>query len=69
MKKGQLPGWLSSKEPTASAGDKGDGFDPGLGSPGEGHDNPLQCLCLKNPMNRGAWQATQSIGLQRVGHD
>lgn len=35
MKKGQLPGWLSSKEPTASAGDKGDGFDPGLGSPGE----------------------------------
>jgi len=25
--------------------------------PGEGIDNPLQCYCLENPMDRGAWQA------------
>ena len=31
----------------------------GLGrSSGEGNDNPLQCSCLGNPMDRGAWQAT-----------
>ena len=30
---------------------------PELGrSPGEGNGNPLQCSCLKNPMNRGAWR-------------
>ena len=23
----------------------------------EGHSNPLQCSCLGNPMDRGAWQA------------
>jgi len=27
-------------------------------SPGEGNGNPLQCSCLGNPMDRGAWQAT-----------
>ena len=26
-------------------------------SPGGGHSNPLQCSCLENPMNRGAWWA------------
>ena len=32
---------------------------PRLGrSPGGGHGNPLQCFCLENPMDRGAWQAT-----------
>ena len=25
--------------------------------PRGGHDNPLQCSCLQNPMDRGAWQA------------
>ena len=25
--------------------------------PGGGHGNPLQCSCLKNPMERGIWQA------------
>ena len=31
---------------------------PGSGrSPGEGHGNPLQCSCLENPMDGGAWQA------------
>ena len=27
-------------------------------SPGGRHGNPLQCSCLENPMDRGAWQAT-----------
>ena len=27
-------------------------------SPGEGNGNPLQCSCLGNPMDRGAWQVT-----------
>ena len=32
---------------------------PGLeGSPGEGNSNPLQYSCLRNPMDRGAWQTT-----------
>ena len=32
---------------------------PGLGrSPGEGNGNPLQCSCLENPMDGGAWWAT-----------
>ena len=26
-------------------------------SPGGGNGNPLQCSCLENPMDRGAWQA------------
>ena len=27
-------------------------------SPGEGNGNLLQCSCLENPMDRGAWWAT-----------
>jgi len=35
------------------------GSIPGSGrSPGEGNSNPFQYSCLKNPMDRGAWQAT-----------
>ena len=34
----------------------------------EGNDNPLHYSCLKNPMDRGAWQATVH-GVARVGHD
>ena len=38
----------------ASAGDAGS--IPGWGrSPGEGNGNPLQCSCLENPTDRGAW--------------
>ena len=34
------------------------GSVPGSGrSPGEGQSNPLQCSCLENPMDRGAWWA------------
>ena len=35
------------------------GWIPGLGrSSGVGTGNPLQYSCLKDSMNRGAWQAT-----------
>ena len=27
-------------------------------SPAEGNDDPFQCSCLENYMDRGAWQAT-----------
>ena len=46
----------------ANAGDAGSITGSGR-SPGEGHDNPLHS-CLKNPIDRGAWQATQSTGSQ-----
>ena len=47
---------LAVKNPPADAG--GVGPVPELGrSPGEGNGNPLQYSCLKNSMNRGAWQA------------
>ena len=37
-------------------------------SPGVGNGNSLLCSCLKNPMDWGAWQAIQSMGVQRVRH-
>ena len=44
------------------------GLIPGLGRcPGEGHGNPLQYSCLKNPMGT-AWWATVHR-LQRVETD
>ena len=51
------PGGSDGKESACNAGDLGS--IPGLGrSPGEGNGNPLQCSCLENPMDRGAWQGT-----------
>ena len=35
---------------------------------GEGNGDPVQCSCLENPMDRGAWQAT-AHGVTRVGHN
>ena len=32
-------------------------------SPGEGNGYSLQCSCLENSVDRGDWQATQSIDL------
>ena len=51
---------LMVKNMPANVGDIGDSSSiPGLGrSPGGGHDNALQCSCLENPMDRGAWWAT-----------
>ena len=48
------------KNPPANAGDVRDaGLIPGVGrSSGEGNVNPLQYSCLRNPMDRGALQAT-----------
>ena len=60
-----LPGGSDSQESAYNAGDLG--LIPGLGrSSGGGHGNPLQYSCLENPKDRGAWWATQSIGLQRI---
>ena len=62
-----FPGGTSGKEVKhigkvlANAGDIGDvGLIAGLGrSLGGGFENdPLQYSCLKNPMDRGAWQAS-----------
>ena len=66
-----LPWWLSGKESTSSVGDTGDkGLIPGSGrSPREGSGSPLQCSCLENPIDREAWQATQSMDSQRLGYD
>ena len=35
---------------------------------GEGNVNPLQCSCLENPRDRGAWWLP-SVGSHTVGHD
>ena len=35
---------------------------------GEGDGNPLQCSCLENPVDRGAWQATVHR-VTGVGHN
>ena len=55
---------VQCKESACNAGDTGD-LDsiPGSGrSPGEGNGTHSSILALKNPMDRGAWQAT----VQRV---
>ena len=49
-----LPWWLSSKESTCNAGDRG--LIPGSGrSPGEETGNSFQYSCLENPRNRGGY--------------
>ena len=51
------------KESACNAADLGS--IPGSGrSPGEGNGNPLQYCCLENRMDRGTWQAIQSMELQ-----
>ena len=52
-----FPGVSDGKESACNIGNPGS--IPGSGrSPGEGNGNPLQCSCLENSMDRGAWQAT-----------
>ena len=53
-----FPGGSVGKESTCYAGDRGNAvLILGLGrSPERRHGNPLQHSCLKNPMDRGAWQ-------------
>ena len=52
--------FLCGSDGKGSACNVGDpGSTPGSGrSPGEGSGNPLQCSCLENPVDGGAWQAT-----------
>ena len=45
------------EESACNAGDLGSILGSGR-SPGEGNGNPLQCSCLENPMDRGAWLAS-----------
>ena len=55
-----FPGGISGKAPTSCQWKRlrDVGSIPGLRrSPGGGHGNPLQCSCLENPMDRGAWRA------------
>ena len=52
-----FPGGSDGKESACNAGDLG--LMPGSGRfPEEGNSNPLQCSCLENPMDGGAWWAT-----------
>ena len=55
---------LMIKNPPANAGEVRDmDSAPGLKkSPGGQCGNPIQCSCMENPMERGAWWAT----VQRV---
>ena len=52
-----FPAGSDGKESTCNAGDPGS--IPGLGrSPGEENGNTIQCSCLGNLMDGGAWWAT-----------
>ena len=52
-----FPGGSDGKEYACNAGEPGS--IPGSGrSPGEGNGLPLQYSCLKNSVDRGAWQST-----------
>ena len=47
-----------SNLPAIAGGGRDAGSAPGWGrSPERGRDSPLQCSCLENPMDRGAWRA------------
>ena len=70
VKRGGLPWWLSNKQHTSQHSRRGS--TPGLGKyPGEGNGNPRQYSCLKNPMDRGACQATVhgNSNSRRAEHD
>ena len=61
-----FPGGSVVKNLPAKAGNLGS--IPGSGrSPGEGNGNPLQCSCLENPTDRGAWQAPV-CGVDKESH-
>ena len=61
---------LVVKNPPVNAGDLRDASSiPGSGrSPGEGHGNPRQYSCLKNPMDRQNL-TDYSPWVRRVGHN
>ena len=57
-----IPGGSVVKNSPANSEDVGDwGLNPRWEKfHEEGNDNPLQCSCLENPMDRGDWRATYS---------
>ena len=58
-----FPGGSAVKNLPADAGDVS--LIPGSGRfPGEGNGSPLQCSCLGNPVDRGAWRL-QSMGVTK----
>ena len=62
-----FPGSSDSKKSACNTGDLGS--IPGLGgSPGEGHGNPLQSSCLKNPHGQRSLEGYSPWG-HRVGLD
>ena len=63
-----LPWWLRLGESACNKGEL-DSIPSWRRCPGGGDCNPLQNSCLKNSMDREAQHSTQSIGLQRSGHD
>ena len=79
-KRGHLGGSVVKNLPASVRDARDAGSAPRLGrSPGKGNGNPilgwesswemaLQCSCLENPMDSGAWRATVH-GVARIGHD
>ena len=63
-----FPGGARANNLPANAGDARDASSiPGSGrSPGAGKGNLLQDVCLRNSMDRGAWQVP-ALGVTRVG--
>ena len=62
-----FPDGSAVKNTPANEGDEG--WIPGLGrTTGEGSGNLLQCSCLENPKDKGAWRATV-YGVTKVEHD
>ena len=57
----RLPWWLSGKNPTAMQ-------ETQVQFLGGGNGNPLQYSCLRNLMDRGAWQTTVHE-VVRIRHD
>ena len=55
-----FPGGASGKEPACQCRRLQRSWsDPWVRKiPGGRHNNPLQCSCLENPTDRGAWRAT-----------
>ena len=55
-----FPGGSDGKESPCNAGELGS--NPGLRrSPGGGHGNPFPFSCLENPVDIGAWRATDHM--------
>ena len=61
-----FPGGSLGKESTCNAGAP-DSIHVSGRSSGKGNGYPLQTAYLGNPMDRGTWWATQSMGSQELG--